>query len=335
MLINLQSYSHRIIKIVISNKLIKLLTNSKMRNTKLWTYTSIIMAMIFWSLSFIWYKIVYQFYQPITVVFLRLFISSIFLFLITVSLNKIRRIKKKDFKLFIILAFFSPFLYFIGESFGVKLVSSSLAAVIVSTIPLFTPIAAYYFFRERLSFMNFTGIIISFIGVIFVIFNQGIAVNISFPGIALMFFAVASAIGYVVVIKKLSGNYNTLTIVTYQNSFGLIYFTPLFFIFGFQDFMTVDLSFEVLIPILKLAIFASTFALIFFTFSLKKIGITRANTFSNAIPVFTVIFAYFILGEELNILKLMGIFFVVTGLFLSQLNRLPFNINSGIKKRNK
>jgi len=183
--------------------------------------------------------------------------------------------------------------------------------------------------------MNFTGIIISFIGVIFVIFNQGIAINISFPGIALMFFAVASAIGYVVVIKKLSENYNTLTIVTYQNSFGLIYFAPLFFIFDFQDFMTVDLSFEVLIPILKLAIFASTFALIFFTFSLKKIGIIRANTFSNAIPVLTIIFAYFILGEELNILKLMGIFFVVSGLFLSQLNRLPFNINSGIKKRNK
>jgi len=34
------------------------------------------------------------------------------------------------------MAFFEPFLYFIGESFGLVYISSTIAAVIVATIPL-------------------------------------------------------------------------------------------------------------------------------------------------------------------------------------------------------
>jgi len=284
-------------------------------------YTCAIIAMIFWSYSFIWYKDVFVFYKPITLVLFRLVISSIFLFALTLSLKRLDPLKLHDIKNFLLLAFFEPFMYFIGESFGVSLIPSTLAAVIVATIPLFSPIGAYYFHDERISMMNFLGIVVSIIGVGIVIFHKGFGVIDANPvGVALMFLAVIAALGYSVVIKKMTTRYNVFSVITYQNTFGILFFIPLFFIFEFDHFKTVTITWDVMVPLLKLGIFASSFAFIFFTYSVKNLGITKANIFTNTIPVVTAILAWIYLGEELTYTKVVGIVVVIGGLFLSQFN---------------
>ncbi|MEA3444978.1 MAG: DMT family transporter, partial [Bacteroidota bacterium] len=95
-------------------------------------YAAIILAMIFWSLSFVWYKEIYQFLKPITVIFLRLIISSVILLIATSLMGRLQKIEKKDIKLIMVLAFFEPFLYFVGESFGMSYVSPVLGSVIIS-----------------------------------------------------------------------------------------------------------------------------------------------------------------------------------------------------------
>lgn len=282
-------------------------------------YASAIIAMIFWSYSFIWYKDVFVFYKPITLVLFRLVISSVFMFTLTLSLRRLDPLKLEDIKNFLLLSFFEPFLYFIGESFGVNLIPSSLAAVIVATIPLFSPIGAYYFHNERITLMNFLGIVVSIIGVAIVIFYKGfVAIDANPLGVALMFLAVIAALFYSVMIKKMVARYNVLSVITYQNTFGIIFFIPIFFIFEFDHFKTVTITWAVLTPLLKLGIFSSSFAFIFFTFAMKNLGITKANIFTNTIPVVTAILAWIYLGEELNLTKIIGIIVVIGGLFLSQ-----------------
>ena len=56
--------------------------------------------------------------------------------------------------LFLLMALFEPFIYFLGESYGLLYVSSTVAAVIVATIPLISPLFAWYFFREKLNFQK-------------------------------------------------------------------------------------------------------------------------------------------------------------------------------------
>jgi multidrug transporter EmrE-like cation transporter len=105
---------------------------------------------------------------------------------------------------------------------------------------------------------------------------------------------------------------------------GIFLFAPLFFIIDFPEFKQTGLSADAWVPLLELAIFGSSFAFIFFTFSIQRIGVGKANAFTNLIPVITAIIAYFILDEILNINKIIGILFVIGGLFLSQIktNRL-------------
>lgn len=289
-------------------------------------YACAIVAMIFWSYSFIWYKEVFVYYKPITLVLIRLVISSVFLFAVTLSLQRLNPLKRTDIKNFLLLAFFEPFMYFMGESFGVSLIPTTLAAVIVSTIPLFSPIGAYYFHNERINLMNFFGIIVSIIGVGIVIFHQGFgAIEANPIGVTLMFVAVVAALGYSVMIRKMTARYNVFSVITYQNTFGIIFFLPLFFIFEFNHFKTVAFSWNAVIPLLKLGIFSSTFAFIFFTFSIKHLGITKANIFTNTIPVVTAILAWIYLGEELTFTKMIGISVVIGGLFLSQFHKGMLN----------
>jgi drug/metabolite transporter (DMT)-like permease len=285
-------------------------------------YLSAMLAMVFWALSFIWYKEVLVLYKPVSLVLMRLIISSVLLIAVTASIGKLDRIERKDILTFILLSFLSPFLYFLGESYGVSYTPSTLAAVIIATIPLFSPIGAYYYLKERISMMNFFGIIVSVVGVALVIFHEGFNLNGVNPvGIAFLALAVVSALGYSLIIKKLTDKYNVLSIVAYQNLIGIFFFLPIFFWLDFKEFVQVVPTWDVIIPLLNLGVFASTFAFIFFTHSIKYLGISRANIFTNAIPVLTAIFAYFILGEEITVLKMLGILVVVIGLFLSQLRK--------------
>jgi drug/metabolite transporter (DMT)-like permease len=292
-----------------------------MSKKSFWVYCGLMVSMFFFSLSFVWYKEVYKYFLPITTVFLRLLISSVLLFVISKSFKKLEVPKGKDIYLFILAAIFEPFIYFLGEAFGMKWVSPSLAAIIISTIPLFSPLAAYFFLKEKISFMNFMGIVISIVGVALVIINKQAGAGSSVWGIALMFLAVLAAVGYSTVVKKISEKYNSYTIVTFQNSLGTLFFAPLFFFFDYPYFHLQGLSIAAIMSILKLSIFSSTIAWIFYTTGIRNIGVTRATMFSNLIPVFTAIFAYFILNETLDTRKMIGIVIVIAGLYISQIKR--------------
>jgi len=290
-----------------------------MKNSKIVIYAGMIIATIIWSLSFIWYKEVFVYLKPITTVFLRLVFSGVFLVIISLLLNQLQNIQAKHLKTFLLLTLFEPFLYFIGESVGMQYVSSTMGAIIISTIPLFIPFTAYYFLGEKLSLKNFLGIIISIVGVLLVILSNSFELGGTIIGISIMFMAVFSALIYVVILMKLSKHYSILTIITFQNGIGAIYFLPVFLIFEYQHFRQVEISWDLMTPLLELSFLASGFAFIFFTIAMKKIGVSKANVLINLIPVFTAIFAYFMLGEQIGLQKIFGIVLVISGLFLSQM----------------
>ena len=287
-------------------------------------YLAVVFAMVFWAFSFVWVKEVYVAYGPLTTVFFRLIIATLLMLTYGLIIGKLVKIEKKDYRTFLLLAFFEPFLYFMGESFGLKYVSSTMGAIIIATIPLFSPLAASRYHGEKLSLRNLIGILLSFIGVGIVVFDDSVNFITSPLGIALEFLAVFSAIGYTVVLKNLSNNYNTTTIITYQNFIGIFFFLPIWLIFESKTLLTTAFNLPAFIAIVKLAVFASCIAFILYAYSVKKLGINGANIFINIIPVLTAIFAWYILGEPLTFRKMVGIAVVIAGLFIAQIRMKKF-----------
>jgi drug/metabolite transporter (DMT)-like permease len=280
-------------------------------------YLALVLAMIFWGYSFIWYKQAYPEFQPITIVFFRLVISAPLLLLFSLILKRIRWPGPKDIKYFLLLSLFEPLIYFLGESYGMQHISSTLAAVIIATIPLFTPFVGILL-GERLTTNNYLGLITSFLGVLMVVYVEGTITQSPLIGILLMFMAVLSTQGYALVLKRLSKEYNALTIVSFQNLLGAVYFLPLFLLIDFPSYSWQRYTFQDFLPVIYLALFASTFSFVLFIQGVRKIGIAKSTVFTNFIPVVTAIIAIQTLGEEMTLLKGFGIFVTIFGLFMSQ-----------------
>lgn len=285
-------------------------------------YILTILAMFFWSIAFIWVRQVFDLgFRPITVVFLRLIVASVVLTTSAKILNVKEKIKKEDYKLFFFLAFSEPFCYFLGESFGMLYVTPTLASIIVSTIPLVTPIFAWMFIKERVNIYEIIGLVVSFSGVLILVIED-LNLGGKLIGILLMVLAVISGTAYGIILKKLTDNYSALMITKIQTYIGMLLFMPLFFIFEFRQFLSIPFAISNFRYIVLLGALPSSLSFTFLAVAVHKLGVVRTNVFTNLIPVFTAVLAFYILKEEFSVFKIFAMGIVIIGLFVSQLHRI-------------
>ena len=76
-----------------------------------------------------------------------------------------------------------------------------------------------------------------------------------------------------------------------------------------------------ILAVLYLAVLASVTAFILFCFTVRYIGVTRANIFNNVRPVFTALIMWIFFSEQLPVWKWIGIIIIIIGLFISQKQR--------------
>lgn len=300
-----------------------------MSKSKSGVYFLVILAMVFWGFTFVAFKFANVSFRPISIIFFRLTVSIFFLFGFAMLFKRLNKIKRKDQKWFLLMALAEPFFYFLGEAYGLTMVTATVAAVIISTIPLVVPFAAYYLFKERLTTMNYLGLVISFGGVMLVVLAKSGGLSADWKGILLMFVAVLSAVGYTMVVKLLVDDYTPITITAYQSLYGLIMFVPLFLIFEvpIMDFSKVNTN--SLLAVGYLGVFGSGICFILITIGIRELGAARANMFGNLIPVVTAIVSFFLLKEAMPLLKVLGIIIAIIGLFLSQISSLRVKRNTG------
>lgn len=282
------------------------------------TYWPGLLAVTFWGLSYNWSEICFSYYSPLATITIRLILSSIILFSWLRCTNKKSHIRKADRKWFLATGFFSPFLYFIGENYGLDLTTPTTTAVIIATIPLFVPVAAYFLLKEKLSSLNIFGILVSFGGIMILLVDRSQTVTGSAAGYGLLFLAVTAAVGYSMIIKRLTSSYTPITIIAWQNMIGLTYFLPFFLVLDGNNVMNTPLTFPLAGSLLALAILGSSLAFILFVRVIRDIGVSKTNVLSNLIPVITAIAALVLGQESFGWQKTLGMLVVISGVLLSQ-----------------
>lgn len=231
-----------------------------------------------------------------------------------------KRIQRQDLGKFILLAFFEPFIYFICETFGLKLTGSpTLSAMVIATIPLFSIGAGIFFFKEKIGLINIGGILLSLVGIVLVAMEKGELGTHFIWGVVLLVIAVIAEVGHASITKSLAGNYPSQTIVMYQFLIGSIYLFPLFLWKGLNGF-NLELYFDgdVWYPIICLAVLCSSLAFSLWVSTIKNLGVARSSIFSALIPVAAALIAWAIGHETLNQRQWLGIAYSTVGVILSQ-----------------
>lgn len=293
----------------------------KVHPSKVLTYIASIFAITLWGMSYIWTDKLIALNIPIFYfVFVRILMAGLVLFLFNTAYGRIKRIQRQDLPKFMLLAFFEPFIYFICETFGLKLTGSpTLSAMVIATIPIFSIGAGIIFFKEKVNFINIIGILFSLVGIVMVAMAKGALGEHFIWGVVLLLVAVISEVGHASITKSLAGNYSSQIIVMYQFLIGAIYLFPLFIWKGIDGFnFEVYFSAEVWYPLICLAILCSSLAFSLWVSTIKNLGVAKSSIFSALIPVAAAIIAWVLGHEYLNSRQWIGIVVSTAGVILSQ-----------------
>ncbi len=304
-----------------------------MHTPKLLTgYAAITFSMFFWGISFVWTKSLLNGGFPVcTIVFLRLVIASALFYTLFKAGHRLEKIRRGDRMLVVALAFFEPFLYFIGEDFGLQYVDASFAALVIALIPIVVSVCMHFAEGESLERNFFAGALISVTGLFVMSFGGGAYAHFSIKGFSLLMLAVAAAGGYSIVLNRLLKSYGPATVTTFQNMLAIPFYLVLVCIFDLRQWHGLAWNMQTVTSLVCLAVFCSAGAYMCYAYAAKVISVTKVSVFANAIPIVTLVCAALAGQESFSWQKLAGVVIVVVGVILSQLKGNPFRKLSNSK----
>lgn len=280
---------------------------------------ALLLAMAIWGSSFIALKVAVDAIHPMQVIFLRMLIGSITFLLLLPLWRRGFNYQAGDWKWLAAMVLFEPCLYFIFESLALKYTSAGQAGMVTSILPLLVAIGAWLMLKERISNHQWLGFLIAFAGVVWMSWGSDISSHAPNPllGNSLELMAMICAVGYTLVVKKLTDRYSPLFLTAIQTLFGVVFFLPLALLMPLPE----QVSWEVMGYITYLGIFSTLGAYGLYNYALSRTHASHVGAYVNLIPVFTLLFAFILLNEVLNTQQWLAVLLVFTGVAVSQRSR--------------
>ena len=277
---------------------------------------SLIVAMFLWASSFVALKLAFQSYQPMQVIFGRMFIASLCFIIFIPTFRKVNW-RRQDLKYFLFMGICEPCLYFLFEAKALQLTSASQAGMITAMLPLLVAILAWSWLKESISRQTLAGFSLAIIGACWLSLASEISISAPNPllGNFFEFLAMVCAAGYTVSLKHLTNNYPPLFLTAFQAFIGALFFFPFLFLPGVG--FSIAWESTSALAVIYLGTFITLGAYGCYNYSVSRIPASRAAGYINLIPVFGVILGMLILGDTLNLSQWLACGLVFCGVWLS------------------
>ncbi|MBD1390965.1 DMT family transporter [Neiella sp. HB171785] len=279
---------------------------------------ALVVATMLWGSSFIALKVAFTEYSPVVVIFLRMLAASACFLLMWRKLSHFQY-QAGDWKLLALMSLAEPCLYFVLEGMALQYTSASQAGMITSLLPPMVAVLAFVVLGERLNRIAVSGFAVAFIGVAVLSTFAEQSEHASNPllGNALELAAMACAAVYCLCLKKLSQRYSPISLTALQAFAGSVFFLPLALYSGLPP---LELG-TAMWATLYLGVGVTLGAYLLYNTAIAHIELNRAAAFTNLIPIFTLVFAYLVLGETLSLLQLGACGLIFAGVLISQHRR--------------
>lgn len=210
-------------------------------------------------------------------------------------------------------------LYFLTENASMLYTTATNTSLIVCTCPLFAIllVAVVYRHSEHISKIQALGSIIACLGMAVVVLNGHFVLHLSPIGDMLALGACLCWAVYSLLMKPASQRYSTLFITRKVFFYGLVTIIPYYIIEpGFPP-MEVLLRTEVVVNLLFLGIVASMLCFVLWNWVIAKLGTVAATNWVYFNPITTIIFAWWLLNEQITVWFMLGSLLIISGMILS------------------
>lgn len=251
---------------------------------------------------------------------LRLSIASILCWLWLYKTHTYKKMPWHDLKALILLSLCGFCLTQICLTYGLSKTTAGNASLASAIMPLAVVLLNRIFKKIPLSKMMTIGIILSFSGVLSIIFSSNKEISFSnyhLIGTLIVVLGQFSNAYYTIYAKDLLNNYSSCQIVSYLMSISAV----VFFILAIPEMRTIDfssLSNSAWISVFYSGIFALWLCNIIWVYAVGQIGSTRTALYQYLLPVCSLWFAYILLNETLVIGQIVGTILILIGLIISR-----------------
>lgn len=210
-------------------------------------------------------------------------------------------------------------LYFLAENAAMLYTTATNTSLIVCSCPLFAMllIALVYRQSERLTKTQVAGSLLACAGMAIVVLNGRFVLHLSPLGDLLAFTACLCWAVYSLLMKSVTGRYSALFITRKVFFYGLLTILPYYLLVpGFPP-LTVLLDTEVLWSLLFLGVVASMLCFLLWSWVIYRLGAVAATNWVYFNPITTIVFAWWLLHEQITPWFLLGTVFILVGMYLS------------------
>ena len=250
-------------------------------------------------------------------------VMSTFIFTGFIKIN----LKGKQIKQVLLVALFSPVIYFMGETIGISHTTASESGVFLACIPVASLVTSTLILHKKPSVRQVVGILITLLGVLITVLVVGVTSSLSVVGYLFLLIAVGSYALYSVFVEKAS-DYTGVEVTYVMLAAGAIVFT----IFAIAEAcikgnVNALLSLPVrdssfLIAILYQGIGCSVIAFFLSNMAIAKIGVNRTSSFIGVSTVVSIISGGLLFHENFSIYQIIGAIIIIIGVYISNANNM-------------
>ncbi|MCA0987899.1 DMT family transporter [Guptibacillus algicola] len=274
---------------------------------------------LIWGMSFMFIKILVPVVGPMGVVFYRCLFGAVAILGYLIVKRRVSNLfNKLPWGSLILVGMLNALIPWGLIAFSEVRISSSLAAALNATTPLFTGILGALFFSRVLKARQLSGVIIGFIGILFLIeFDISSFFQEDWVGVVPMLIATA-CYGYASQFAKKNLAHVPVDIMAIMTlTVGAVGGMIIMLITGDAPSFTPIMERDILISLIGLGVFGSGIAYLLFFYMIQKGSAEYATLVTYLVPVTALFWGSAYLGEAVTLTMIVGLLFIFTGVYLS------------------
>ncbi len=289
-----------------------------MREANTFDLSLLILLAVIWGSSFFNIKIATYSYDPITLALVRVIFASVpLLILCKMSGIKIEAFSK-NWNWYALIGLCNIAIPFVLIAIGTAKINSYLAAILMSTTPLSGSILAHFFTKnEKLSYLKSLGVLIGFSGIVLLFFDKVIinSENYIYALITILGSTFYCIGGLLTLRLKNEKNENVTTSTTLWSVIFLLPFSLIF-----ESPWNSNPTLLSTMSLLYLGVVATGFAWLIRFRILTVNGLVFQTQVAYLIPIFGIIFGYYLMDEIITWRVLLSLVIILLGIYIFKIN---------------
>lgn len=279
-----------------------------------------LMAVLFWAINFPFLKIVLREFSPLAFNGIRMTFASVVLVCFLLFTKQGLGVQKKDVGKLIVLGIVGNTIYQMFFIHGLNLTTASSTAIIMAMTPASVAVLSSLLKHEKVRWVAWLGIVLSFVGFYLVITEQPgtfIFSRKNLTGDMMIFFGNIVWAVYTVFSKPFLGRTSPLKWSSLTLAVGTVFYLP-FCVPAFfrQDFGQI--TFKAWSILIYSGLFALAFSYVAWYASVKRVGNSKTAIYGNVTPIMTVLFAYIFIAEKISLWQAFGALIILFGVYLTR-----------------